>query len=75
MARLNIKRQQTLEPKRMEHAITEINNKGYNVEKVSDKEIRFKFLGQYVYYFPYSGWHSGKNIVDGRGLNKLIKQL
>ena len=75
MARLNTERQKELEPKRMDYAISEIEKLGHKVSKMSDTELRFEFMNHKVYFFPYSGWHSGSTIKDGRGLNKLLKQI
>lgn len=75
MPRLNQQRQQELEPERIEHAIRVIEHTGCRVHYRSGTEIRFKFKGQEVRLFPYSGWHSGKSITDGRGIDKLLKQI
>jgi len=32
-------------------------------------------IGSTINFFPYSGWHSGKSIEDGRGFKNLLKQL
>jgi len=73
--RLNQERESTLQPKRMKTAIEEIEKLGYKVEVIDKKELRFDFQGNDVKYFAYSGWASGKGIKDGRGLQKLLKQL
>jgi hypothetical protein len=75
MSRLNEDRKIELEPKRIYHAIACIAKLGFEVTKVSDTEINFEFNGCKVYFFPYSGWHSGQSIKDGRGLQKLLNQL
>ena len=75
MARLNEERQRELEPKRMEYAIAELLKLGYTPTFVGDKILTFIFKGEKVSLFPYSGWHSGKPIKDGRGIEKLLKQL
>lgn len=75
MARLNIERQLALEPKRMEYAMSKIREKGYVPVDVSDTEINFYRLGHKIYFFPYSGWHSGVGINAGRGLKNLLKQI
>ena len=75
MARLNIDRQQKLEPERVQYAKEKITALGYTVSFQSDTEIRFEYKGSLIHFFPYSGWHTGKTIQDGRGLNKLLKQL
>lgn len=75
MARLDIQRQQNLEPKRLEYAKKKIENLGYDVKKASKTELQIEYLNQTICFFPYSGWHTGKNIQDGRGLKKLLNQI
>lgn len=75
MARLNIERQIELEPKRMAYAKGSIEKLGYKVSEVSDTELNFDYNGSKVHFFPYSGWHSGSTIKDGRGLKKLLRQI
>ena len=75
MARLDIVRQNKLEPIRMNKALIEINKIGLRVIYFSDKRIDFIFNHMKVSFYPYSGWHTGKSIKDGRGLDNLIKQL
>jgi hypothetical protein len=74
MARLNNNRQEKLEPKRLRHAVDKIIELGYTVE-IDEKKISFEFKGEKVTLFPYSGWHTGKSIKDGRGLENLINQI
>jgi hypothetical protein len=76
MARLDIERQLELEPKRMSYAKKEIEKKGYKVTEVSSTQLQFEHTMEHtVNFFPYSGWASGSTIKDGRGLNKLLKQI
>jgi len=76
MARLDIERQNTLEPKRMAYAKKEIEKKGYTVTEVSETQLVFEHtMGHTVNFFPYSGWASGSTIKDGRGLKKLLRQI
>ena len=75
MARLNIQRQEELEPKRMLVAKQAIDKLGLSVIHEDEKKIIFTYKGSPVQYFPYSGWHTGKSIKDGRGLQNLLKQL
>lgn len=75
MARLNIERQNALEPLRMEKAKQEITKRELEITHESDIELRFIFKDKEIKYFPYSGWASGSTIKDGRGLSKLLKQL
>lgn len=75
MARLNKERQQELEPKRLLNAIETIEAYGYSIHYKDDKEIRFMYKGNQILFFPYSGWHTGKGIKDGRGLQQLLLQI
>jgi hypothetical protein len=75
MSRLDKERQMELEPKRIEYAMQKINDKGYEPIQVSETEINFELNGHKIYFFPYSGWHSGSGIKQGRGLSKLLKQI
>ena len=75
MARLNIERQERLEPERIAHAVRRIEQLGYTITLRDNKKIQFTHKGKTVTFFPNSGWATGKTIQDGRGLDKLIKQL
>ena len=72
--RLNIERQKELEPQRVAHAKKRIEELGFEVTE-SKTELRFIYKGNMIKFFPYSGWHSGKGITDGRGLDRLLKQI
>lgn len=74
MARLDKDRQAELEPKRIEYAAQKISELGY-ITEIKGKCILFQFNGYTVSFWPYSGWHSGKSIDQGRGLNNLLKQI
>lgn len=37
--------------------------------------VSFIFEEQRIWFYPYSGWHTGKSIVDGRGWKKLYNQI
>ena len=73
--RLNQEREAKLQPERMEYAIQELAKLGYTVTYRDKTKIKFGYMDEYVTLFPYSGWHTGKTIKDGRGLDKLLKQL
>lgn len=75
MSRLDKERQDKLEPERMEYAIQEIEKLGYTITYKDRTRIKFGYMDEYVTLFPYSGWHTGKSIKDGRGLEKLLKQI
>lgn len=72
--RLDKEREAELQPKRIEYAVKELIKRGYSC--VSDKtKIQFFYKQQLVTFYPYSGWFSGKTVKDGRGIEKLLKQL
>ena len=75
MSRLNIDRQNKLEPERMQHAIHSLGKIGMIIQLATTKEIQLVYKNELIKFFPYSGWHTGKSIKDGRGLNNLLKQL
>lgn len=75
MARQDVDRQIELEPKRVEFAKNIIIKLGYEILLETKTYIEFEHIGDRVRFFPYSGWHTGKSIKDGRGIEKLIKQL
>jgi len=73
--RLDKERQERLEPQRMADAIESIEAMGYEPYKVNESLIEFYYEGSKVMFYPYSGWHTGKTIKDGRGLRNLLKQI
>jgi hypothetical protein len=75
MSRLDLDRQIELEPKRLAFAKQVIEHLGYSIIQETKRTLRFEFKGQIVTLYPYSGWHTGKSIKDGRGLQKLLDQL
>lgn len=75
MARLNTERQHELEPRRIQYAKEAIDKLGYVITYEDKTKLQFEFKGETVTLFPYSGWHSGKSIKDGRGIEKLIEQI
>ena len=73
--RLDTDRQKELEPKRMQYARNQITALGYEITEENATALKFEFKGSTVTLFPYSGWHTGKTIQDGRGIGKLLKQI
>ena len=68
-------REALLQPKRMEVAKSEIQKLGFVITYENETRIDFTFNGSNINYYPYSGWATGKSIKDGRGLQKLLRQL
>jgi hypothetical protein len=76
MSRLDSERQARLEHPRMETAIFELGRRGYAIQRHAEQNaLLFEHAGRIVTFWPYSGWHSGATIKDGRGLQKLLDQL
>lgn len=75
MARLDKERQILKEPTRLIFAKNAIENLGYQIIFESEKELHFIFKKERVVLFPYTGWHTGKSIKDGRGITNLLNQI
>jgi hypothetical protein len=75
MSRLDKEKQAELEQKRMEFAVNAITHLGYEIHFQNNTELRFNYKGSEIRLFPYSGWHTGKTIQDGRGIVELINQI
>lgn len=73
--RLNQKRESELQPIRMDIVKSELAKLDIELIHETDSYIQFMFNNAKVSFYPYSGWHSGKSIKDGRGLENLLKQL
>lgn len=76
MGRLDIDRENKLEPKKLEFtllALTKfdcVSNIFHNGTTIS-----FTYKGNIIRFHAYTGWASGKSIKDGRGLQNLLNQL
>lgn len=76
MARLNIERQNKLEPKRMAYAHERLTTlTDVDIIETTDKRIVFKFKGEKVTLYPYSGYFNGKSVRAGWGIDYLLDQL
>lgn len=73
--RLDEERVKQLQPERVEYAKEQLKALGIGITFEDETRIEFVHNGEKVSFWPYSGWHSGKSIKDGRGINKLLKQL
>jgi hypothetical protein len=68
-------REAEFQPKRIEYAIQQLEKLGIHIMYQDNTKIQFQHLGKKVTLFPYSGWHSGTTIKDGRGIELLLIQL
>ena len=73
--RLNIDKQNELEPKRIEFAKNSLKQLGLKIISANDKTIKFVYKDELITLYPYSGWFTGKTVKDGRGIHNLLKQL
>jgi len=75
MGRLDKQLEQELTPKRAQYAREQLQALGIQITSTQDTPIVFQWKQSTVTFYPYSGWHTGKTIKDGRGIHKLLKQL
>lgn len=68
-------RREMLQDGRVDFAIRELTKMGFDVKLLGKATLEFEFGGHTVRFFPYTGWHAGKSIKDGRGWKNLRKQL
>jgi len=73
--RLDQDRQQSLEHKRLAYAKKHLTELGIEIVYETYNRIDFLYKEKKCSIFPYSGWHTGSTIKDGRGINELINQL
>lgn len=73
--RLNQEREEKLQPIRIEYAVKELRDLNLEILRVTDTDVQFLLNDNVITFYPYSGWHTGKGIKDGRGWKNLKKQL
>jgi hypothetical protein len=73
--RLNQEREKELEPKRYQYAKNKLAELGIELTYEHDQYIQFIWNGNKITHYNYTGWHTGKGIKDGRGIENLLKQL
>lgn len=64
-----------LNPIKMEHAKKKLQQLGLSITVIEPSTLSFVWKDATVLFYPYTGWHSGKTIKDGRGIENLLKQL
>lgn len=74
-SRLDKDREAELQPKRILVAKAEIIKRDLPITYEDANRIDFTYKGNRISYYPYSGWHTGKGIIDGRGFKHLFDQL
>lgn len=73
--RLDQAREAEFQPKRIEYAVNALIRLGYEITYKDKTRIEFYHDNKKVTFYPYSGWHTGAGIKDGRGIENLLKQL
>lgn len=74
-SRLDQEREEQLQPARVQSCKKKLESLGFKVTLEGETKLVFDYKDSPVNFFPYSGWHSGKTIQDGRGFSNLLKQL
>lgn len=64
-----------IESGRLQFAKNAICKLGIKITFECKTRIEFYHAGHKVMFFPYTGWHSGKSIKDGRGIKNLLRQI
>lgn len=73
MKQYNREKRAKIEPQRVQYAIDKLHNSGHRMDRTLDDT---KYLvDDYIDFWPYTGWWSGKGIGSGRGIHELIKKL
>lgn len=75
MESYNGSKRSVLQPERMQIALFELGFLGIDPIEQDSTTITFEWKGHPVKFYPYTGWHTGKTIKDGRGLQNLLNQL
>ena len=73
--RLDQEREKALQPIRILDSISTLENIGFKIIYDDKTKIKFIHNGYEITFYPYSGWHTGKGIKDGRGIKNLLKQI
>jgi len=73
--RLDQEAEERLQPIRMRTCKDKLESMGFIVNSDDSTKLTFKFKGSTIQFWPYSGWHTGKSVRDGRGFRRLLKQL
>lgn len=62
---------------RLDHAIRLFKENGITHSEFDQesKSMKVYHKGSAITFFPYTGWFTGKSVVDGRGINNLIRQI
>ena len=64
------------EPGRMDWTRQQLEDMGYAVtHDPAQRVLMFEYKNSTIRLWPYTGWFSGRPIVDGRGFENLVKQL
>lgn len=71
-----MKLKKQLKKERFEFAVFQLTENAIDISNESNEScIVFYHNEHRVLFYPFSGWHTGKSIKDGRGINKLLKQI
>ena len=68
-------RRKLLEDFRINNAKKLLKAAGIDFTTPNPSKIQIIYNGELVSFWPYTGWHSGKSIEAGRGIENLLKQI
>lgn len=68
-------RRKLLEDFRINNAKKLLKAAGIVYTTPNPSKIQIMFNDEPISFWPYTGWHSGKSIEAGRGIENLLKQI
>lgn len=70
------RRRMRREPDRVQYVMKQLRERGFSPEWIeTERAVKFERNGHIITVFPYKGWFSGKGLVSGRGIDKLLAQI
>jgi hypothetical protein len=75
MSVVNPEKRIVLQPQRMAYCVEQVSSLGFEIFDQNENSFCFEYKNQKIQMFPFTGWHTGKSIKDGRGIENLLKQI
>lgn len=63
------------EPSRLAYAKSQLEAAGHKVVVADNTKLIIFHKGSKIQFYPFTGWHTGKGIKDGRGIKVLLRKL
>lgn len=74
MKEVKLAERNKIEPSRFEYATDKLMESGHTVG-LNPTDNKCLIVNNYIKFWPYTGWYSGKGIGSGRGIHTLLKRL